>query len=97
MERILGFPLLPLGGLPLEGHPCDDFPLAKQPPLDLFEGKVLWKGDKVRVEEGVTIEGAKEQEDRTWSQIIELDRGGSTSKDEESGQNRSRSRQRHRV
>ena len=45
---------------------------------------MLWKGDKVRVEEGVTIEGAKEQEDRTWSQIIELDRGGSTSKDEES-------------
>ena len=44
---------------------------------------MLWKGDKVRVE-GVTIEGAKEQEDRTWSQIMELDRGGSTSKDEES-------------
>ena len=60
------------------------FPWPNDPPLDLFEGEVLWKGDKVRVEEGVTIEGAKEQEDRTWSQIIELDRGGSTSKDEES-------------
>ena len=32
----------------------------------------------------MTIEGAKEKEDRTWSQIIELDRGGSMSKDEES-------------
>ena len=32
----------------------------------------------------MTIEGAKEQEDRTQSQIIELDRGGSMSKDEES-------------
>ena len=30
----------------------------------------------------MTIEGAKEQEDRTWSQIMELDRGGSTFKDE---------------
>ena len=45
---------------------------------------MLWKGDKVRVKEGMTIQGAKEQEDRTWSQIIELDRGGSMSKDEES-------------
>ena len=45
---------------------------------------VLWKGDEVRTERGMTIEGAKEQEDRTWSQIIEMDRGGSTSKDEES-------------
>ena len=45
---------------------------------------MLWKGDEVRIEGGMTIEGAKEQEDGTWSQIIELDRGGSTSKDEES-------------
>ena len=40
------------------------------------------EGDEVRLEGGTTIEGAKEQEDRTWSQIVELDRGGSMSKDE---------------
>ena len=83
MGRILGFPLLPLGGLPLGEHPCDDFPLTKWPPLDFLGKKVLWKGDEVRTEEGMTIEGAKEQEDRTWSKIMELDRGGSMSKDEE--------------
>ena len=67
MGRILGFPLLPLGGLPLEGCPCGDFPLTKHPPLDFFGKEVLWKGDEVRTEGGMTIEGAKEQEDRTWS------------------------------
>ena len=83
MRRILGFPLLPLGGLPLGECPRDDFPLTKQPPLDFLEKEVLWKGDEIRTEGGMTIEGTKEQEDRTWSQIMELDRGGSTSKDEE--------------
>ena len=43
----------------------------------------VWKGDEVRTEGGMTIEGAKEQEDRTCSQIMKLDRGGSTSKGEE--------------
>ena len=84
MGRILGFPLLPFGGLPLGEHPHDDFPLTKQPPLDFLGKEVLWKGDEVRTEGEMTIEGARELEDRTWSQIIELDRGGSTSKDEES-------------
>ena len=32
----------------------------------------------------MTIEGAKEQDGRFWSQVIELDRGGSTSQDRES-------------
>ena len=84
MGRILGFPLLPLGGLPLGECPHDDFPLTGWPPLDFLGKEVLQEGDEIRTEGGMTIEGAKEQEDRTWSQIIELDRGGSTSKDEES-------------
>ena len=32
----------------------------------------------------MTIEGVKEQECRSWSLVIELDRGGSMSKDRES-------------
>ena len=83
MGRILGFPLLTLGGLHLGECPHDDFPLTKRPPLDFLGKEVLWKGDELRTG-GMTIEGAKEQEDRTWSRIIELDRGGSMSKDEES-------------
>ena len=65
MGRILEFLLLPLGDLPLGEHPHDDFPLTKQPPLDFLAKEVLWKGDEVRLEEGMAIEGAKEQEDRT--------------------------------
>ena len=59
MGRILGFPLLPLGGLPLEGCPHGDFPLTKQPLLDFLGKEVLWKGDEVRTEGGMTIEGQK--------------------------------------
>ena len=52
-------------GLPLGEHPHDDFPLTKWPPLDFLGKEVLWKGDEVRLEGGMTIKGAKEQEDRT--------------------------------
>ena len=67
MGRILEFPFLPIGDLPLEESPHDDFPLTKRPPLDFLGKEVLWKGDEVRLEEGMSIEGAKKQEDRTWS------------------------------
>ena len=39
--RILEFPLLPLGDLPLGECPHDDFPLTKQPPLDFLGKEVL--------------------------------------------------------
>ena len=65
MGRILGFPLLPLGDILLGECPHDDFTLTKQPPLNFLGKEVLWKGDEVRTEGGMTIEGAKEQEDRT--------------------------------
>ena len=67
MGRILGFPLLPLGGLPLGEHLHDDFPLTKRPPLDFLGKEVLWKGGEIRTVGGMTIEGPKEQEDMTWS------------------------------